>query len=80
MNKIDLKTLTSIDDAYALWAAEQAALLSSGRLDRVDVENVVGELEYLGNSQKSELESRLKVLLTHLLNPISSPAVSEPPG
>ncbi len=67
MNRIDLKTLTSIDDDFALWAAEQAALLSSGRLDRVDIENVVGELEYLGNSQKSEIESRLKVLLTHLL-------------
>jgi hypothetical protein len=67
MNKIDLKTLTSIDDDFALWAAEQAALLSSGRLDRVDVENIVGELEYLGNSQKSEIENRLRVLLTHLL-------------
>jgi hypothetical protein len=67
MNKIDLKTLTSIDDDFALWTAEQAALLSSGRLDRVDVENVVGELEYLGNSQRQEIESRLSVLLAHLL-------------
>jgi len=67
MNKIDLKTLTSIDDDFALWAAEQAALLGGGRFDRVDIENVVGELEFLGNSQKSEIENRLKVLLTHLL-------------
>lgn len=67
MNEIDLKTLTSIDDDFALWAAEQAALMSSGRLERVDIENVVGELEHLGNSQKSEIESRLKILLTHLL-------------
>ncbi len=67
MNKIDLKKLTSIDDDFALWAAEQAALLTSGRLDRVDIENVVGELEYLGNSQKHEIESRLSVLLAHLL-------------
>jgi hypothetical protein len=67
MNKIDLKTLTSIDDDFALWAAEQAALLGSGRFDRVDIENVVGELEYLGNSQKSEITNRLRVLLSHLL-------------
>lgn len=67
MNKIDLKRLTSIDDDFALWAAEQAALLNSGRLDRVDIENVVGELEYLGGSQKSEIENRLRVLVSHLL-------------
>jgi hypothetical protein len=67
MNKIDPKRLTSIDDDFALWASEQAALLGRGRFDRVDVENVVGELEYLGNSQKSEIESRLRVLLAHLL-------------
>jgi len=67
MNKIDLKRLTSIDDDFALWAAEQAALLNSGRLDRVDIENIVEELEYLGGSQKSEIEKRLRVLLAHLL-------------
>jgi len=67
MNRIDLKTLTSIDDDFALWAAEQAALVGSGRFDRVDVENLAGELEYLSNSQKSEIENRLKVLLMHLL-------------
>lgn len=67
MNKVELTSPTSIDEDFALWAAEQAALLGSGRFNRVDVENVAGELEYLGNSQKSEIESRLKVLLTHLL-------------
>ena len=67
MNKIDLKTLTSIDDDFALWAAEQAALLRASKLDRVDLENVAEELDYLGNSQESEIESRLVVLLAHLL-------------
>lgn len=67
MNKLDLKRLTSIDDDFALWAAEQAALMGGGRFDRVDIENVVGELEYLGNSQKNEITNRLRVLLSHLL-------------
>jgi len=67
MNKIDLKKLTSIDDDFALWAAEQATLLRAGRFDRVDVENVAEELEYLGNSQRDEIESRLNVLLAHIL-------------
>jgi hypothetical protein len=67
MNKIDLKKLTSIDDDFALWAAEQVVLLSAGKFDRVDVENVTGELEYLGNSQRQEIESRMSILLAHLL-------------
>jgi hypothetical protein len=67
MNKIDLKKLTSIDDDFALWAAEQGALLRAGKVARVDLENVAGELEYLGNSQQHEIESRLNVLIAHLL-------------
>ena len=67
MNKHDTQRLTSIDEDFALWAAEQAALVSSGQLGRMDADNIAGELDYLGNSQKSEIESRLKVLLTHLL-------------
>ena len=67
MNKIDLKKLTSIDDDFALWAAEQGALLRAGKFDRVDLENVIEELEDLGRSGKHEIRSRLEVLLTHLL-------------
>ena len=67
MNKIDLKRLASIDDDFALWAAEQAALVRAGKFDRIDGENVAGELEYLGNSQQHEIESRLAILLAHLL-------------
>jgi len=67
MNKIDLKTLTSIDDDFALWAAEQAALVRGGKFDRMDGDNIAGELDYLGNSQESEIESRLVVLIAHLL-------------
>lgn len=67
MNRIDLRKRTSIDDDFALWAAEQAALMRAGRLERVDVDNVAGELDYLGNSQQNEIESRLNILLAHLL-------------
>ena len=67
MNKIDLKKLTSIDDDFALWSAEQAALLRAGKFDRVDLENVAEEIESLGRSGKYEIVSRLEVLLVHLL-------------
>jgi len=67
MNKIDLKTLTSIDDDFALWAAEQGALIRSGRFDRVDLENVAEELESLGRGDKYQIDHRMEVLLAHLL-------------
>lgn len=67
MNKIDLKTLTSIDDDFALWAAEQGSLLRAGRFDRLDVENVAEELESLGRGDKYQIDNRMEVLLAHLL-------------
>ena len=67
MNKIDLKHLAPYDSDYALWAVEQAALLRAGRLDRLDRDNLAEEIDDLARSQESEIESRLDVLLMHLL-------------
>lgn len=49
------------------WTQEQAALLKSGRLNELDIENLIEEVETMGRSEKRELESRLTVLLQHLL-------------
>ncbi len=67
MNKIDLRPPASYRNDLALWSAEQAAALRSGKLDRVDIENVAEEIESLGRSEESESESRMAVLLAHLL-------------
>ncbi|NOT12165.1 MAG: DUF29 domain-containing protein [Methylococcaceae bacterium] len=53
-------------DFYS-WTQEQAALLRSGRLQELDIENLIEEIETMGRSEKRELESRLAVLLVHLL-------------
>lgn len=49
------------------WTQEQAALLRSGRLTDLDIENLIEEVETMGRSEKRALESRLSVLLLHLL-------------
>ena len=49
------------------WTQEQAALLRAGRLNDLDIENLIEEVETMGRSEKRELESRLTVLLVHLL-------------
>jgi hypothetical protein len=59
--------LTAYAHDYARWCAEQAALLRQGHLDALDRENLAEEIESLGRSEEDEIESRLSVLLTHLL-------------
>jgi len=49
------------------WTQEQAALLRAGRLNELDIENLIEEVETMGRSEKRELESRLTILLLHLL-------------
>ena len=53
-------------DFYA-WTQQQSALLREGRFGELDVPHLIEEIESLGRSEKRELESRLKVLLMHLL-------------
>jgi hypothetical protein len=58
---------TSYEKDAALWAAEQGALLRTGRLSEVDLTNVAEEIEAMGRSERRELASRMSVLLAHLL-------------
>lgn len=52
---------------YYAWTQEQALLLKTGHLQDIDLENLIEEIEAMGRSEKRELESRIIVLLTHLL-------------
>lgn len=53
-------------DVYA-WTKSQAELMRSGRLDIIDVENIIVEIESLGSEQAHSVESYLVVVLEHLL-------------
>jgi hypothetical protein len=53
-------------DFYA-WTQEQANFLSQGKIDYLDVVNLVEEIESLGGQQKQELKNRLGVLISHML-------------
>ena len=52
---------------FFAWANEQAALIRAGKLSAADLENIAEEIESMGRSEQRELESRLTVLLLHLL-------------
>jgi len=53
-------------DFYA-WTQEQATLLRDRQAQALDYVNLAEEVESLGKSQQHVLESRLEVVLTHLL-------------
>jgi uncharacterized protein DUF29 len=52
---------------YYTWVLVNAAAIRERRLEDVDLDNIAAEIEDLGKSQESALESHLKVLLLHLL-------------
>lgn len=53
-------------DLYA-WAMTTARMVREGRLDELDVAHLAEELESMGKSELRAVESRLAVLLAHLL-------------
>jgi len=53
-------------DFYA-WSEEQSRLLRAGNTAQLDWENLAEEIATLGRSEKSEIRSRLRVILIHLL-------------
>ena len=55
------------------WSLEQARLLRSGDWKAVDVEHLAEEIEDMGKSLRREWESRLKVLIVHLLKWVFQP-------
>ena len=58
---------TEYESDFYAWARENAALLRSGQLSRVDLDHIAEELEDMGKSERRALGSHLRVLLTHLL-------------
>jgi len=59
--------LNSYEQDFYAWTQEQAELLRSGQLQLIDIQNLAEEVEDMGRAEKRELESRLEVLLMHLL-------------
>ena len=53
-------------DLYA-WTQHQAALLRARRADAIDWDNLAEEIESLGNRDWRELDSRIVVIVQHLL-------------
>lgn len=55
------------DRDFYTWAREQAELLRHGRLGELDTTHLIEELDSMGARERRELETRLSILLQHLL-------------
>lgn len=68
MNKFSrLPQLREYDVDYYGWTVDQARLLREGRLALIDRKRLAEEVEDLGRSEKREIESRLVLIILHLL-------------
>jgi Domain of unknown function DUF29 len=61
------QTAELYDRDFCLWSETMAEALRSGNLTELDVANLAEEVESLGRRDRRELQSRLVVLLHHLL-------------
>ncbi len=59
---------------FLRWTEQQAKLLRAGRLDELDVANLLEEIEDMGREQKVALQSLIRMILVHLLKLELSPA------
>jgi len=59
--------MNSYEKDFYSWTQEQANLLRNGQFNDLDIPNLIEEIETMGRSEKRELESRLTILLLHLL-------------
>ncbi|MBW4472934.1 MAG: DUF29 domain-containing protein [Stenomitos rutilans HA7619-LM2] len=55
------------DRDFYLWLQETTQLLRNGEFDKLDIENLVEEIESMGRGDKHAVESTLEVILMHLL-------------
>ncbi len=58
---------TLYDKDYYLWLEETVQLLREGQFTKLDINNLIEEIEDMGRSEKKAVKSNLKILLCHLL-------------
>ena len=52
---------------FYLWIEQQTSRLREGRLDEIDVANLLEEIEDVGRTDKKAIKSNLLIVLPHLL-------------
>ncbi|CAN5812234.1 DUF29 domain-containing protein [soil metagenome] len=64
---MDPINMTLYDIDFYAWTQIQAAALQKADFDQLDIANLIEEIEGMGKSERRQLESRLAILMAHLL-------------
>ena len=75
MKNVKLPTQCLYQQDYYLWIKKTANLLRENKLNELDIENLIEEIEDMGRSEKRALESNLVVVLLHLLKWVYPPSM-----
>lgn len=62
-----IETNTEYDIDLHLWSEHQAQLLRNREFDKLDIINMIEEIESLGRSEERTLESHLTIQMIHML-------------
>ena len=55
------------DKDFYRWTSTQSKLLQKGEYSKLDIQNLIEEIDALGRSERRALESYLEILLMHML-------------
>jgi hypothetical protein len=67
LQQTPIKNLELYQQDHYLWMVTTAKLLRDRRLEQIDFEHLIEEIEEMGKDKQRELKSRLVVLLIHIL-------------
>ncbi len=67
ISELKTNSLSIYEKDYYLWLITTANQLREGRLNDLDVNNLIEEIESMGRSEKQALQSNLQIVLMHLL-------------
>lgn len=59
--------MSNYNSDFYSWTQEQAALIRAGRLAELDLENLIEEIETMGSSEKTALESQSRLTVGQTL-------------
>ena len=62
-----MTTAYTYEQDFVGWLNTQAELLKTGKVNELDIKNLVEEIEAMGRGEKRELENRMIILVMHLL-------------
>jgi Domain of unknown function DUF29 len=66
LQQTPIKNLELYQQDHYLWMVTTAKLLRDRRLEQIDFEHLIEEIEEMGKDKQRELKSRLVVLLMHI--------------